>query len=150
MPSDGQVVAIRGAVIDIAFADTDLPAIDHALRIDGAGQQPVLAEVQAHLDQHTVRAIALQATTGLKRGDPVIRLGGPVTVPVGDMPQDVRRNDRASHGTHGRTAIVIPTTDDTVRMWSHRVSFPYSTFMSSLATSRRRSSRPRSHRRRPR
>jgi F-type H+-transporting ATPase subunit beta len=43
-----------------------------------------MAEVQGHLDGRKVRAIALQATTGLKRGDLVKRVGGPVQVPVGD------------------------------------------------------------------
>jgi F-type H+-transporting ATPase subunit beta len=43
-----------------------------------------MAEVQAHLDECTVRAIALQATDGLKRGDVVRKIGGPVMVPVGD------------------------------------------------------------------
>jgi F-type H+-transporting ATPase subunit beta len=80
----GRVVAIRGAVIDIAFEPGHLPAIEEAVIIDDVVQKTVVAEVQAHLDQSTVRAIALQATTGLRRGDVVRPTGGPVTVPVGD------------------------------------------------------------------
>lgn len=80
----GRVVAIRGAVIDIAFEPGHLPAIEEAVVIDDAVQKTVVAEVQAHLDQSTVRTIALQATTGLRRGDAVRASGGPVTVPVGD------------------------------------------------------------------
>jgi len=84
MDSAGRIIAIRGAVIDVAFADSDLPAVDEALSIEDPAHGAVLAEVQAHLDLGTVRAIALQATTGLKRGDAVRRIGGPVQVPVGD------------------------------------------------------------------
>ncbi|MDW6024407.1 F0F1 ATP synthase subunit beta [Mesorhizobium sp. BAC0120] len=84
MRTDGRVVAIRGAVIDIEFCDADLPGIDEALSIRDAEHGRVLAEVQAHLDERTVRAIALQATTGLRRGDAVARIGSPVVVPVGE------------------------------------------------------------------
>ncbi len=84
MAQDGRVVAVRGAVVDIAFSAGGLPPIDDALSIKDAEQGTVLAEVQAHLDDHTVRAIALQATTGLRRGDPVEKVGGPVMVPVGE------------------------------------------------------------------
>ncbi len=43
------------------------------------------AEVQSHLDQSTVRAVALQPTAGLRRGAPVQATGGPITMPVGDL-----------------------------------------------------------------
>jgi len=79
----GNVVAIRGAVVDVAFANGPLPPINDALVIEQADRAPVLVEVQAHLDGRKARAIALQATTGLKRGAPVRHLGGPVSVPVG-------------------------------------------------------------------
>jgi F-type H+/Na+-transporting ATPase subunit beta len=81
---DGKVVAVRGAVVDIAFAAGDLPPVDDALTIVDTASRKIAAEVQAHLDAHTVRAIALQATTGLRRGDRVERVGGPVRVPVGE------------------------------------------------------------------
>ncbi|EEX14452.1 ATP synthase F1, beta subunit [Citreicella sp. SE45] len=80
----GRVAAIRGAVVDIAFTDGALPAINDALALEPPGLPPVLVEVQAHLDTATVRAIALQATTGLRRGIPARPLGGPLTAPVGD------------------------------------------------------------------
>jgi F-type H+-transporting ATPase subunit beta len=80
---DGMIVALRGAVIDVAFPSGKLPPIDDALTIETAGGR-MLAEVQAHLDEHKVRAIALQATSGLRRGDKVSRVGGPIRVPVGD------------------------------------------------------------------
>jgi len=80
----GHVLAVRGAVIDVAFPSGALPLIDHGLRIEGDGGVPILAEVQAHLDAHRVRALALQATTGLWRGAAVRAIGGPIEVPVGE------------------------------------------------------------------
>ena len=82
--SGARVVAIRGAVVDIDFATGPLPAINDALTIQSPDRPPVVVEVQAHLDASTVRAIALQATTGLRRGARVVAVGGPVQVPVGD------------------------------------------------------------------
>lgn len=82
MEASGQVVAVRGAVVDIAFEGA-LPEINEAVSI-GEGSEAIIAEVQAHLSERSVRAIALQATTGLRRRDPVTRTGGPITVPVGD------------------------------------------------------------------
>ncbi|AYG63562.1 F0F1 ATP synthase subunit beta (plasmid) [Rhizobium jaguaris] len=82
--ASGKVVAIRGAVIDIVFKEGDLPAIEEALFVEEDGREPLLAEVQAHVDPQTVRAIALQATAGLKRGNKVRRADGAVSVPVGD------------------------------------------------------------------
>ncbi|WP_321333241.1 F0F1 ATP synthase subunit beta [Breoghania sp.] len=79
----GKVVAIRGAVVDIAFAGDGLPAINDALIIENPDRGAVLVEVQAHLDGQTVRSIALQATAGLRRGDDVTRCGHPLEVPVG-------------------------------------------------------------------
>ncbi|MGB8418126.1 MAG: F0F1 ATP synthase subunit beta, partial [Paraburkholderia sp.] len=66
--SDGCVVAVRGAVVDVRFAGDQLPAIDDALLILSDDLAPVLAEVQAHLSETTVRALALQSTAGLRRG----------------------------------------------------------------------------------
>ncbi|NYH14177.1 F0F1-type ATP synthase beta subunit [Paraburkholderia bryophila] len=76
--SDGCVVAVRGAVVDVRFADDQLPAIDDALLILSDDLPPVLAEVQAHLSETTVRALALQSTTGLRRGSRVQACGGPI------------------------------------------------------------------------
>jgi F-type H+/Na+-transporting ATPase subunit beta len=80
----GQVLAVRGAVLDIRFAAGALPAIDDALRIARPGAEDILLEVQSHLGPAEVRAIALNATEGLQRGLPVERLGGPLMVPVGE------------------------------------------------------------------
>ncbi len=80
----GKVLAVHGAVVDVCFETAELPAIDQALMVEWDRPEPLVVEVHAHLDAVTVRGIALQATSGLRRGTPVRRLGAPVTVPVGD------------------------------------------------------------------
>lgn len=82
--SDGHVTALRGAVVDVAFPSANLPPINDALHIEDADRGTVVVEVQAHLNATTVRTIALQATSGLRRGDRVHRVGGPIEVPVGE------------------------------------------------------------------
>ncbi|MGP8232094.1 MAG: F0F1 ATP synthase subunit beta [Methylovirgula sp.] len=79
----GQVVAVRGAVVDISF-EGDLPPVDDALTIEWDRPEPLLVEVQAHLDPSTIRSVALQATNGLRRGTPVVSTSGPIEVSVGD------------------------------------------------------------------
>ena len=79
----GIVTAVRGAVVDVAF-DGALPRIDEALIIAWDQPDTLIVEVQAHLDEHTVRGVALQATAGLKRGVAVRATGAPISVPVGD------------------------------------------------------------------
>jgi F-type H+-transporting ATPase subunit beta len=78
------VIGVRGSVIDIAFPDGELPAINDALEIQWDRPWRLTAEVQSHLDPVSVRAVALQNSTGLRRGTPVLRWGGPLQVPVGD------------------------------------------------------------------
>ncbi len=80
---EGRVVAIRGAVIDLAF-DYKLPSIEDAVEIVDSDGRAVVAEIQAHLDSGRARAIALEPTTGLRRGDRARSAGGPVTVTVGE------------------------------------------------------------------
>ena len=79
----GIVTAVRRAVVDVAF-DGALPRIDEALIIAWDQPDTLIVEVQAHLDEHTVRGVALQATAGLKRGVAVRATGAPISVPVGD------------------------------------------------------------------
>jgi F-type H+-transporting ATPase subunit beta len=76
----GTVAAVRGNVVDVAFPGT-LPQRYWALRIEQA--RPVVLEVQTHLDERTVRCIALTPTRGLPRGAPVIDTGDMLQVPVG-------------------------------------------------------------------
>ncbi|HIJ62709.1 MAG TPA: F0F1 ATP synthase subunit beta [Rhodospirillaceae bacterium] len=81
----GWVVAARGSVVDIRFpAGSALPTINEAVLIQWDRGPPLVAEVHQHCDAHTVRAIALQNTSGLKRGTPTVASGQPVSVPVGE------------------------------------------------------------------
>jgi F-type H+-transporting ATPase subunit beta len=80
----GRVTAVRGAVVDVAFDTGALPLIEEALDIMTDDGPPIIAEVQAHLDEGTVRALALRSTNGLRRGAPVRASGGPIEVPVGE------------------------------------------------------------------
>ena len=82
--STGHVVAVRGAVVDVAFEAQTLPAMEETLLIAGDSAETLVAEVQSHLDAHTVRAIALQDTAGLVRGALVTATGASLTVPVGE------------------------------------------------------------------
>jgi len=81
--AEGRVVAVRGAVVDVAF-ESELPRIEDALRIEWDRPDPLLVEVEAYLDERRVRTVALAATEGLSRGTPVRALGGPISVPVGE------------------------------------------------------------------
>jgi F-type H+/Na+-transporting ATPase subunit beta len=80
----GKVLAIRGAVVDVAFEGGELPRLEEALIVEWDQPGTLIVEVQAHLDESTVRGVALQANAGLRRGAPVRATGGPLTVPVGD------------------------------------------------------------------
>jgi F-type H+-transporting ATPase subunit beta len=78
----GKVIEVKGVVIDALFPD-ELPQIYHAVQIMVEGRV-LIAEVQQHLGDDRVRAVAMDSTDGLSRGVDVIDLGGPITVPVGN------------------------------------------------------------------
>ena len=80
----GEVVAIRGSVVDLAFPPDAMPRIAHALEIEWDGPHRLVVEVQQHVDAGRVRGVALQETAGLKCGAPAHDTGGPVCTPVGD------------------------------------------------------------------
>ena len=77
----GKITQVIGAVVDVQFSD-DLPEILNALETQNNGKKLVL-EVAQHLGENTVRAIAMDATEGLVRGQDVTNTGGQITVPVG-------------------------------------------------------------------
>jgi len=81
--ADGAVVGVHGSVVDVRFPVGGLPAVREALFVEGAARRRVLVETQAHVDDRTVRTVALDDTAGLRRGATVRRTGGPITVPVG-------------------------------------------------------------------
>jgi F-type H+-transporting ATPase subunit beta len=82
----GTIEEVQGVVVEVAFPGGDLPEINNALEIemerDGDKIRLVL-EVQQHLGDDRVRAVAMDATDGLARGTEVRDTGGPITVPVG-------------------------------------------------------------------
>jgi F-type H+-transporting ATPase subunit beta len=78
----GKVIEVKGVVVDVVFPD-ELPEIFHALRLSVEGRD-IIAEVQQHLGDDRVRAVAMDSTDGLARGIDVVDLGGPITVPVGE------------------------------------------------------------------
>ena len=83
----GKIIQIVGVVVDAEFPDgVALPAIYDALRVTH-GEKTIVLEVAQHLDEHTVRAISLQSTDGLARGQEVEATGAPVSVPVGPETQ---------------------------------------------------------------
>jgi F-type H+-transporting ATPase subunit beta len=81
-PNVGKLIEVKGVVIDALFPD-ELPEIYGALRI-AADEREVIAEVQQHLGDDRVRAVAMDSTDGFSRGLDVVDLGGPITVPVGE------------------------------------------------------------------
>ncbi len=83
--TEGRVVQVTGPVVDVEFPPDKLPNIYNAVEITIEGQQDTLvAEVQQHLGNDWVRAVAMSSTDGLKRGAKAVDTGGPITVPVGE------------------------------------------------------------------
>src|SRR4030042_1055043 len=79
----GKISQVIGPVVDVEFAEKQVPAIYNALKIDRSGLELTL-EVQQHLGEGVVRTVALGSTDGLKRRQEVIDTGNPITVPVGE------------------------------------------------------------------
>lgn len=81
----GTIQQVIGVVVDAEFPQA-LPALRHALqaRLPDGQVEKVVLEVAQHLSPTTVRAIALAATEGLKRGQEIVDLGQPIAVPVGE------------------------------------------------------------------
>ncbi len=79
--SVGTITQVMGAVVDVRF-DTEMPAILNALHTINQGR-PLVLEVAQHLGENTVRAIAMDSTDGLVRGQEVTDTGAPISVPVG-------------------------------------------------------------------
>src|SRR5215472_6986502 len=84
----GKVVQVIGPVLDVQFEPGELPAIYNALKVTIAGSEGVapvdiVAEVEQHLGENRIRAVAMKPTDGLTRGMKVIDTGAPISVPVG-------------------------------------------------------------------
>ena len=85
----GQVVEVKGPVVDVLFAEGELPAINEALILDISKEEnngiqiKLTLEVALHIGDRKVRCIAMDSTDGLVRGMKVAATGKPISVPVG-------------------------------------------------------------------
>ena len=94
-PIAGRVTRIQGSVIDVEFPVGHLPDIYNALTVElsdmgtkeegEGGSHTIPLEVEQHLGDSTIRAVALKPTDGLVRGAAVHDTGKPISVPVGDV-----------------------------------------------------------------
>ena len=87
MSKNGKIVQVIGAVVDVAFPIDSVPEILDAITIAfkvGDEEKQLTLEVQQHLGDSIVRAVAMSSTDGLVRGLEVIGTGAPISVPVGD------------------------------------------------------------------
>src|ERR687898_895572 len=85
----GHVVQVIGPVLDVEFEPEHLPEIYNAVEIeDSSGPIPVhlTAEVQQHIGQNQVRAVAMSSTDGVTRGMQVVDTKSSITAPVGEAP----------------------------------------------------------------
>ncbi len=82
--NSGTIVEIKGVVIDVHFPDA-LPEINFAIEIPREDGAKLVAEVQQHLGDDRVRAVAFDTTDGLARGTTVYDTGAPISVPVGEV-----------------------------------------------------------------
>src|SRR5215218_1927730 len=90
----GRIEEIQGVVIEAVFPDK-LPEINSAIVVERSNSQGaeedenispnLVCEVQQHLGDNRVRAVAMDSTDGLARGTEVVDLGGPISVPVGNV-----------------------------------------------------------------
>jgi len=80
----GNIVQIQGVVVDIEFPPEGLPEIYNALEVEREGSdEPLILEVQQHLGNDWVRAVAMSTTDGLRRGAKAVDTGESIRVPVG-------------------------------------------------------------------
>ena len=83
----GRISQVLGPVVDVLFEGGELPEINTALKVTNSAvndkEWNLVLEVAQHLGQSTVRAIAMDGTDGLRRGQDVMNTGAPITVPVG-------------------------------------------------------------------
>src|SRR3984885_8402862 len=87
----GRVARVIGPVVDVEFPADQMPEIYYALHVDlafageGATARTLTLEVEQHIGDNMIRAIALEPTDGLVRGAEVTNTGAPIEVPVGDV-----------------------------------------------------------------
>jgi F-type H+-transporting ATPase subunit beta len=87
MANKGIIQQIIGPVVDVSFSEegSQVPNLYNALEIQRSEDNILVLEVQQHLGEQTVRAIAMDSTEGLTRGMPVVDKGRPISMPIGDQ-----------------------------------------------------------------
>ncbi|MEM7233145.1 MAG: F0F1 ATP synthase subunit beta, partial [Planctomycetota bacterium] len=80
---NGRVVQVIGATLDAEFPEGHLPDIYNALELQ-VGDAKLVCEVQQHLGDNRVRAVAMGSTDGIVRQTEIVDTGAPISVPVGD------------------------------------------------------------------
>src|SRR4051812_22667654 len=80
----GRIEEIQGVVIEAVFPE-ELPEINNAITVDRGEDGILVCEVQQHLGDDRIRAVAMDTTDGLARGVEITDTGGPITVPVGEI-----------------------------------------------------------------
>ena len=81
--ANGRVVQILGGVVDVEFAEHEIPDLFEAIEVERPGQKKLVLEVQKHIGNGWVRTVAMDTTDGLQRGMPAVSTGAPIMVPVG-------------------------------------------------------------------
>ena len=86
----GRVIQIIGPVVDVCFesaegGEVELPAIHDAIEIPRAEGKTLLAEIQQHIGEGSVRAVAMDSTDGLSRGVEAVSHYAPISMPVGEQ-----------------------------------------------------------------
>ncbi len=79
----GTVIQVVGPVLDIRFAENQLPELLSAIEVK-LGDKTIVAEVAQHIGDNVVRCIAMSSTDGLRRGVDAVDTGAPIRVPVGE------------------------------------------------------------------
>ncbi|MGE5413883.1 MAG: F0F1 ATP synthase subunit beta [Syntrophomonadaceae bacterium] len=115
----GHVIQITGPVVDVEFPAGRLPGIYNAVEIIREGQEPLTCEVQQHLGNNWVRAVAMTTTDGLARGTAVRDTGAPISVPVGEVTLG-RVFDVLGHPIDGKGAVATE-----LRLPIHRSAPPF-------------------------
>lgn len=80
--SEGKIIRVTGSVVDVAFAEKDLPKIYDALDTKN-GDKKLVLEVEQLLAHNVARCLSMSDTDGLVRGTPVFNTGKPISIPVG-------------------------------------------------------------------
>ena len=85
----GHVKTVIDAIMEVQFDTENLPPILNALEVQDFHSGHLVLEVAAHLDENSVRTIAMDGTVGLVRGQKVVDTGAPIKIPVGSEVSDL-------------------------------------------------------------